>query len=308
MDMVDLRQEYNELQSEYPDKATVLEELDDLISDYDVRHETSLKDPFLIACFERIDPERNWEELVRTAEDYENWWGTKKRRATALRLLMTLQIGWPEHKGLLDFEWKYLVGILFAIKASDSGINQSRDHAPVTYPPDLDLELLTRDLPERTVPDLDFPTLLTFSIDIEHKAEKFLENCGIDSKNNNHHVVYIIDCTPEVNPERSAITSIRHYAQALHIGGKPLNKREAAAMVLNESQSLLYVGSSHEFPKRMKRHFKGKAAGAANFINLYKPKRLLETTNYSSDNIAESEEQIRASELQRQINWLVYQN
>lgn len=305
--MADLRQQYRDFQDEYPSEADVLDELDDLISDYDVRNETSLKDPFLVKCFERIDPDQDWQELVRTAENYENWWETKKRRATALRMLMTLQIGWPEHKGLLEFEWEYLIAILFAIKASDSGINQSEDHAPVTYPPDLDLELLTRELPERTVPDLDFPTLLTFSIEIEDDAESFLEERGIDPKNNDHHVVYVIDCTPDAEPERSAITSIRHYAQALHIGGKPLNRREAAAMVLNESQSILYVGYSHEFPQRMNRHFKGKATGAANFTNLYKPKRLLEVTDYDSDNEAESEEQIRASELQRQIDWVVYQ-
>ncbi|KAB1193476.1 hypothetical protein GJR96_08470 [Haloferax sp. MBLA0076] len=305
--MADLREEYHTFQKEHPDESDVLKELDDLISDYDVRHETSLKDPFLTACFERIDPERNWEELVRDAENYENWWGKKKRRATALRMLMTLQIGWPEHKGLLEFDWKYLIGILYAIKASDDGVDQSEDHVPVTYPPDLDLELLERDLPERTVPNCDIPTILTFSPDIKNNAVESLAERSINPEANNHHVVYVIDCTPETEPERSAITSIRHYAQALRIGGKPLNDREAAAVLLNESQGLLYVGYSHEFPKRMNRHFKGKATGGANFMNLYKPKRLLDIDDYPSDEIAESEEIDRASELKRQTEWFVYQ-
>lgn len=305
--MADLRQEYQDFQKKYSDEAAVLEELDRLISDYNVSNETSLKDPFLVACFERIDAKRDWKEFIRTAEGYESWWGSKKRRAIALRMLMTLQIGWSEHKGLLKFEWEYLVSILFTIKASDSGINQSTDHVPVTYPPDLDVELLTQELPERTVPDLNCSSLLTFSIEVKNKAEKLLSNRGIDPTKNNHHVVYVIDCTPDVAPERSAITSIRHYAQALYSGGKPLNKREAAAMILNESQSLLYVGYSHEFPRRMERHFKGKAAGSANFTSLYKPKRLLDVTDYLSDKVAESNEQLRASELQRQTDWFVYQ-
>jgi len=306
--MTDLRQQYFDFQREYSNKEAVLTELDHLISCYDVADETSsLEDPFLVACFERIDPNRSWSEFVKTAEKYENWWGSKKRRATSLRMLMTLQIGWPEHKGLLSFNWKYLVGILFAIKASDSGINQSEHHAPVTYPPDLDLDLLKRKLPNRTVPELDYPTLLTFSIDIKQDAEEFLEERDIDSTKKNHHVVYVLDCTPEVEPERSSINSIRHYSQALHLGDKPLTRREAAAEVLNESGSLLYVGSTHEFPKRMQRHFKGKAAGGAEFINLYKPKRLIELSEYGSDNKAKTEEQLRYSELSRQTDWFVDQ-
>ena len=305
--MADLRQAYDEFQQAYSDETAVLKELDGLIDTYDVRHETSLKDPFLVACFERIDPERNWRAFVKTAEDYENWWGAKKRRATALRMLLTLQIGWPEHKGLLAFEWKYLVGILFAINASDSGIDRSDDHAPVTYPPDLDLDPLEQELPPRAVLRLNFPTLLSFSPEVENEAESLLTERDINPETNQHHVVYVIDCTPEVEPERSAISSIRRYALALYLGDKPLNRREAAAMMLNESQSLLYVGYSHEFPRRMKRHFKGKAAGSANFTNLFKPKRLLEVTDYESDSIAESEEYTRASELQRQADCFVYQ-
>lgn len=307
--MADLRQQYHDYNPRSTETRDILKELDSLIGDrYNVINETSLKNDFLVACFERIDPNQSWEDLVKTHENYDQSWTPKKKRATALRQLMTKQIGWPEDKGLLGFKRKYLAGILLAIKASDEGISQSEDHTTVTLQPDFNLELLAKELPERTLPELDFPTLLTFSNTVEPDATALLQERGIEPTSNSHHVVYVIDCTPEAENERAAISSIRQDAQAKSSSGNALSDREAAAVFLNESKGILYVGYSHEFPRRMKRHHQGKASGAADFINLYKPRRLLEVTAYDSEGEARNRERIRANELRRETDCYVYQN
>lgn len=310
--MADLRQEYHEKKPNGTQSYTqdIQNALDDLLGEsYDAANETSLKNPFLKACFNRIAPNQSWEELVKTHENYDASWETKtkKKLATALRMLLTEQIGWPEDKGIPGFKRKYLAAILIAIKASDQGISRTEEHVQITLDPEFDHQLLSEEVPERTCPELDFPTLLTFSNTIKSDATAFLEKREIDPTSNNHHVVYVIDCAPDPNNEGSRITSIRQDAQAKSKTGASLSEREAAAEFLNESKGILYVGYSHEFPKRMARHHHGKSSGSANFLNLYKPKRLLELTEYSSEDEARRRERMRADELRRQTDCYVYQ-
>lgn len=304
--MADFRQCYHDYEPRSDDVDDVLKELDDLLDGaYDAATETSLKKRFLTACFEAIDTDQRWQDLVRTAPRYHESWGAQKKRATALRQLMTQQIGWPVHKGLLEFDRQYLVGILLAVKASCEGVSRTEVHAPVTLPPDVNLELLSRELPDRTRPESHLPTLLSFSDTIRTDAKGYLNRTGINTEN--HNVVYVIDCTPDSDNEQSAIPFVRRYAQALKDSGNWLSDSEAAAMMLSESGGLLYVGYSQNFPKRMEQHHRGVASGGANFLNLYKPERLLEVTEYGSKSRAKEEEPIRANELQRQTNWFVYQ-
>lgn len=308
--MADLREEYHDKNPNGTQNNTqdIQNELDELIGDaYDVANETSLKNPFLEACFNRIEPNQGWKGLVKTHGNYDGSWRPQKKRATALRMLMTEQIGWPDDEGLLGFKRKYLAGILIAIKASDRGIGRSEDHVQVTLDPDFDLDLFSEELPKRTYPELDFPTLMTFSDPIELEASSVLKDQNIDPSTKNHHVVYVIDCTPDADNERSAISSIRKDAQAKKRSGKALNEREAAAEFLNESKGILYVGYSHEFPNRMSRHYEGKSSGSADFVNLYKPKRLFEVTDYPSEPEARKMERIRADQLRRETDYYVYQ-
>ncbi|WP_424005640.1 GIY-YIG nuclease family protein (plasmid) [Haloarcula salina] len=306
--MADLRQEYHDKNPNGAQSHTqdIQNELDGLI-EYDVANETSLKNPFLEACFNRIGHSQSWEELVRTHESYNDSWKPQRKRATALRMLMTEQVGWPSDEGLLGFKRKYLAGILVAIKASDRGITRSEDHVQITLDPTFDLTHYSDDLPNRTHPELDLPTLMTFSDTVESDAFAVLKEQSIDPSANNHHVVYVIDCTPDADTERSAITSIREDAQAKKKSGQKLTEREAAADFLNESKCILYVGYSHEFPSRMSRHYQGKSSGSADFVNLYKPKRLMEVTDYPSESDAKKMEQIRAEQLRRETDCYVYQ-
>jgi len=308
--MADLRQEYH-AKTPFGTKSQtqdIQNDIDELIGDsYDVATETSLKNPFLEACFDRIDPNQNWEELVKTHENYDDSWGPQKKRATALRMLMTEQIGWPENKGLLGFQREYLAGILLAIEASDQGISRSDNHVKVTLEPDFELDLLSEELPERTCPELDFPTLMTFSDTVKSNASSLLKDRGIDPTSGNHHVVYVINCTPDANDEASSIISTRKDAQAKKKSGKALNEREAAAEFLNESKCILYVGYSHEFPNRMRRHYEGKSSGSADFTSLYKPKRLLKVTDHPSEEEAKKIERNRADKLRRETDCYVYQ-
>lgn len=57
----------------------------------------------------------------------------------------------------------------------------------------------------------------------------------------------------------------------------------------------------------MKRHHQGKSSGAADFLNMYKPRRLLEVTAYDTDNQARQAERMRADELWRETDYYVYQ-
>ncbi|QSW97650.1 GIY-YIG nuclease family protein [Haloterrigena alkaliphila] len=308
--MADFREEYYDFNPHFTEIDDVLEELDALLGDrYDCSYETSLKDEFLIACFERIDPTQDWRTLVKTKETYDDSWNAKKKRATALHMLMTKQIGWPLHKALLDFERKYIVGIILTIKASDQGIRRHYDHVPTTLPPDIDPSDLENELPERTVPDQPFPTLCRFSRTIESDTAALLKERGINPAPGNHHIVYVVDCTPAPDAERKAITAIRRYTQAKHINGyQPADERESAAVFLNESKGLFYVGRSDQFPQRMQQHYEGRASGGARFTNLYKPRRLLEVTDFETRAEAETDEQRRAYRLQMKTERYVSQN
>lgn len=309
--MADLRRQYHAKNPFTTQSNTqdIQNELDKLLGDaYDCRHISSLKNDFLEACYQRLDPDQSWEELVRTHEDYNASWTSKKKRlATALRMLITNQIGWPLHVGLAGFKRKYLAGILAAIEASDNGISRNDDHAPVTLPPDFDLDLLSTDPPERTRPEPPFSIELPFSESIKADATSYLKERHIDPTSDDHHVVYVIDCTPDPENERNTITYARRFAQAKHLGGEALTEKEEAALALNESRGILYVGYSHEFPHRMERHYHGVSRGSAVFINLHKPERLLELNEYESDGRARDAEVQRYDELKRKTDWYVYQ-
>lgn len=307
--MADLRREYDEFKDRYSSKDAVLENLDEIIETYDVSSETSLKVPFLTACFDYIAPNREWQNLVEAREDYADWWNPQKAAATALKMVMNRQTGWPIHKALLDFEWKYLVGIFFAVKMRQEEVSWSEDHFPHTLPPGLDKELYYTELEARRPPELEFSTLFSFSDTVKNDATALLDQRDIDSRHGEHHLVYLIDCTPPLEDEREEVTDIRQYVQAKQLGNYPIsNRREEAALWLNESKPLIYVGSTHEFPARMRKHFRGKSSGAAEFLNLYKPQQLLDLDEHDSDPEAESAEVTKASMLRLKTDCFVFQN
>ena len=224
-------------------------------------------------------------------------------------MLMTKQIGWPLHKGLLDLERKYIVGIILTITASDNGVTPHDDHVPTTLPPDIDPADLNKSVPERTLPEHGLPTLLRFSENIKDDTTALLEVRDINPSSDSHHIVYVLDCTPDPEAERTAITAIRRYVQAKQLNGYlPTDDRESAAVFLNESERIFYVGRSDRFPQRMQQHYEGRASGGARFTNLYKPRRLVKVTDFETGGEAETGEQRRADRLRMKTGWFVSQN
>lgn len=251
----------------------------------------SLNNEFKEACFHRIAPDLDSYEYVQQWQNYSDAWETKRGKslATALRMLLTEQIGLPEYSVLDGYKIPVLAQIIVGIHAADNDVVRSADaHAPATLPPEIPLPLEnppTRSQSETTQFD-DRTSLDDVAELVPHSV------CG-DEK----YAVYVLDCTPPITDERQVLRKLRRDAWAKADAGYNLEPKEAAAQALNKGETVFYIGQTNDIFDRIERHRIGASAGSARFTNLFYPQGIVELSWHDTEDQAKSFEKQRAAEL-----------
>lgn len=257
------------------------------------RHEStvcgSLNNDFKEACFNRIAPDNKPEDYLRDWPNYTDSWGPGKSLATALRMLLTEQIGLPVYAVLDGYKKRVLAEIILGIRAADNGVERMADaHVPVTLPPDI------------PVPVEEPPSRARQISNREAKLTSLSNVSGMLSDSpeiSDEYAVYVLECTPPVDEERDALYQLRRDAWAKAEHGYRFNPKERAAQALNHGEQVLYIGQTNDVVDRMERHRAGASAGSARFTNLFFPNGVIEVTWHSSEAEAKAYEQQRATEL-----------
>jgi len=259
------------------------------------QHESAVRGSFnnelKQACFKRIAPEEDPFEYVRQWPNYNDSWKSKKGKslATALRMLLTEQIGLPRYEVLDGYKKQVLAEIIVGIHASDEGALRDFDrHVPATLPPGVSVPL--EDPPDRDESTVaGFEDLTNLSAFRELVSESELES--------NRFAVYVLDCTPPVEDERKALWQLRRDSWAKANNGYSLGPKEEAAQALNKGEKVLYIGQTSDLEDRMERHRIGASAGSARFTNFFYPEGIVEVSWHDSEKEAKDFERERASEL-----------
>lgn len=286
--MADFREQLQTLSS-----RTTRDLEDELRRLLDRRHEStvrgSLNNDFKEACFTRIAPDTDPEDYLRDWPNYNDSWGPGKSLATALRMLLTDQIGLPVYAVLDGYKKQVLAEIIIGIRAADNGIKRAANaHVPVTLPPDIPLPV--EDPPSRTRQSDSREANLTSLSNVSDMLPPSQEPPD-------KYAVYVLDCTPPVKEERDALYQLRRDAWAKAEYGYRLNPKERSAQALNRGERVLYIGQTNDVVDRMERHRDGASAGSARFTNLFYPKGVIEVSWHSSEDEAKAYEQQRTTEL-----------
>lgn len=285
--MADLRSEYQAFLKQR--KSKLHERLkDELPPAYKDTATGNANAGVLEGSFKRIAPNEDPYDLVKTWHNYEPSWNHGKSMATALRMLLTEQIGLPRYAVISGYTKKTLAKILVGIDAADAGVPRQPDiHAPLTLPPDISLPVPDPpDLPETR------PSHVNNRIPLSDLAV-ILDHYGNPS---DQTAVYVLDCTPEPAVERRALRELRRHTWAKWNANKPLDGDEIYAQALNEGERLYYVGLTNDLEDRMHRHRRGAATGGAYFTNFFTPKGVVDVSWYDTEGEAREAEKNTALE------------
>lgn len=281
----DIRRQVRELKSQNKDqlKELLSQELDDA---YNRPITNSLRNDFMLACFEQIVPEQEPFEKVRSHTNYSPSWSKKKQLATVLRMVLTEQVGHPEHDGVTSLNKTILAEIIVAIRheRGDEQNQNKESNQPVDVP---DQDPPTESTFKDTFPAEDFDSYALYTWIVDRR-----------SSNDGEHGVYVIDCTPSPdNDEDFRVESLRQKAHQKSNAGQSLTKLERAAQALNRGERIYYVGYASDIPKRVRQHVSGADSGGAKFTNIFYPQALVEVSWYQTETTARSKENRRAGEL-----------
>lgn len=288
--MADLRQEYNELLNQ--PKSTLENQLRELLpNNYRDRLTGNPNAGLLEGAFKRIEPDENPYSFVKTWHNYDPSWNKGKSVATALRMLLTEQIGLPRYEVISGYTKPTLSKMVLGIEAADDDVPRGEElHVPLTLPNDIEPPLPNPpELPEE-------------SAESNHEIIPLTDLNSINSTYGNpsrKSAVYVLDCTPVSTHERKAMWQFRRDTLAKQEAGYELSDREQYAQALNEGERVYYVGQTKDIIKRMKEHRDGAASGGGYFTNFFKPRGLIDITWYDSEVDARAGEESRSSELNR---------
>lgn len=185
---------------------------DELGGKYDCKTLTNLEVEFMRACFNRIAPDLKSQEYVRNWMNYTDAWKSKTQRseATALRMLLTAQIGYPIYKRFVGLTEEVIAGILLAIRESDRGTARDGNHITITIPGCFDPPF-EDPLPRTHIPDTQYSPILEFTGNIQKKCQSLLSQQDIDP--DDYYVVYVLDVTPSLEEgEQDVFWSLRRDA------------------------------------------------------------------------------------------------
>lgn len=288
--MADLRTEYNELLKE--SKSALEGELQELLPrKYRDRLTGNPNAGLLEGAFMRIAPEEDPYEFVKSWHNYDSSWNKGKSAATALRMLLTEQIGLPKYAVISGYTKPTLSKIILGIQAADEGIARGENlHVPVTLPEDI----------EPPLPDP--PELPSASAEYSDTIIPLNDMKSIISTHGNPSrkwAVYVLDCTPSNFREREAMWEFRRDSLAKHEAGHNLRGKEQYAQALNEGERIYYVGQTKDIVDRMNRHYEGSASGGGQFTNFFKPRGVFDIEWYDSEANARDAEANRADELEQ---------
>lgn len=270
-------------------KEVLAEELGDT---YGREITNSLRNDFMEACYEAIGPEQSMREKLKEHPEYSpSWqsWGTKRQLATALRLVLTDYVDRPQSQGITSLDKRTLAELVVAVRiAKENGGPPDPDSADDPSVDPVPSRCVPPESPfEDSLPAERFESYELYSWVVENRD-------GTDGE----HGVYVLDCTPPVDGrERSRMRTLRRQANEKAEAGEPLSERERAARAVTEGERIYYVGYASDVPSRVRQHHNGRAAGGADFTNMFKPVSLVDVTWYDSESTARKHESIRADEL-----------
>jgi len=274
-----------ELQSRNKDdlKRILSHELDEA---YSPNITGSLRNDFMSACFEKIEPDQEPFEKVKSHENYAPSWSKKKQLATALRMLLTERVGHPEHDGITSLNKNVLAEIIVAIR-DDGGTTLAQKNESSH----------SIDTPDRNPPvESDFQE--SFPAENFDSYDLYTWIVERRSTDDGEHAVYVLDCTPPLGKnEDFRVKSLRREAHQKSDSGQTLSKLEQAAEALNRGERLFYVGYASDVPNRIRQHVSGADSGGAKFTNMFSPQALVEVTWYQTESTARTQEPQRAEEL-----------
>ena len=258
----------------------------------------SLRNDFMRACYERINPTERPLDRARTHENYSDSWGTKKTLATALRMLLTERVGRREHESITSVSKLVLAELIVAVKLTDAGSSESGSSNRPPSSGSTSSTVTGESPPVRQPPrESPFDDVLPLEPSIQ-KRDVSEWGSAQQNKSNGAYAVYVLDCTPPIGAgESSQLKSLRRHAHSKNAERQPLNKIDEAACAANNNERVYYVGCTANLPKRITQHLGGAAAGGGDFTNLFKPNALVEVNWYETRATAENHEALRASEL-----------
>lgn len=305
--MADFRQEYCELSN--TSKGSLHNTLKGLLSkNYHSSIEkasthSNLNNTLMEGCFQRIAPNLDPLEFV---QDWHNWdtsWRRKRGKslATALRMLLSEQVGLQRYEIISGYKISTISRIIVGIQAADDEVMRDEDsHVPLTLPPDIDLPLEDPPpLPQN--PEQLFERVYGFT-----ETSKIFSEFG-DGKD--HFAVYVFNCTPPPDNRKKAIWQLRRDVWAKEKEEKSLKgAKEHAGHALNEGKSIYYVGMTEDLKDRLYRHSVGSSAGGARFMNLFKPRGLVDVHWFSTKDEAKSNEKRIATKINQEDSAFAYYN
>jgi len=224
--------------------------------------------------FREIDVDKDPQAYVEERFGDISGWGDTRTSATALRVLLTEQIGRPVYERISNVskaEWAD------AIVAIDDGYVESGDesHVPISLPEGTE-EHLT-DPPNREESPAQSKSDISDFSDFESWVA---ENQPPDRS----HAAYVVDCTPSIDDESPAIHELRKHTYALTQAGVELTKKTLgydetkyrAARAANRCDRIYYIGETNDLVDRMSQHRAGADVGGSGFTNLVTPNYIID--------------------------------
>lgn len=243
----------------------------------------NLLNQFLRATFDRIQP-GDPIDMVRSHENFDASWTTKKKLATALRMLLTDYGVRRPGKPLTRLDRATLAQLIVAIQLQDEGFSPSEDEREAIVPPE-----------RPRSPESEFSNRLNLVGTDEKQIRDWVgKRTSLDNVN---YAVYVLDCTPSVGEESESIRSLRAHVDRKLSEEANLDKMENAAAALNDGKRIYYVGFTNDVVDRVGRHLGGAAKGSGDFTNTFSPRYLVEIRWFEHERNARSAERQRASDL-----------
>lgn len=286
LSMTDHRPRYNELLNQ--SKPALEDRLRTLLPPASRDRLTGSPNAGLLeGVFERITPNEDPHEFVTSWHNYDQSWNRGKSAATALRMLLTEQVGLPRYAVISGYTIPTLSKMILGIEAADDGVPRGDDlHIPLTLPLDIDPPLPDPpELPTRSRRD----GIVSLS-DLDQIVSTFYNPPD-------KFAVYVLDCTPVADRERRAMWELRRDSLAKHEAGCALEEKERFAHALNAGELIYYVGFTKDIVDRMNRHRDGAASGGGYFTNFFKPNGVVDIEWFDTEAGARTAEAARAREL-----------
>lgn len=265
----------------------------ELGSSYQRSIPSSLRNDFLRACYERIDPEQDPLNRARGYPEYNDSWREKRTLATALRMLLDAIGVRNQQSPLTQLDKPALAQIIVAIRLADEGRAPTESAStPI-------------DSPTRTAPSQQrFNDILMLDEATEEDVQAWVEERRPGSQWT--HCVYVIDCTPPIDAESTSLKQLRAQAEETQEEGNSLDQLEQAAASLTDGERVYYIGYTNDVVDRVARHRGGASYGGGTFTNTFHPQALVDVSWFETEQEAREMEGQIADELTEDGRWFGY--